>query len=410
MQGNPDEVGKIMSTDYLSGSVFPRKLARGDVWYARVRVGQKDTKKRIGPAWTKRSACPPGYFTKATAERWLREYLSDVGRGLRVEQQATGATWEVACREWLGWIEHDRKRKRSTVRDYALTIEANLIPDIGADRMIETIQPMHLDAYRDRLLAEGRLSPRTINKRLVMIHGVFGRAIKVWNLRSNPAAGIEKIPEQRSGDIDVLRPDEVRQLAAAAAGEQDAALYSAAAFTGLRFGELAALRWSDVDWQRDLIHVRRALARGVIATPKSGKVRSVPMIAEVAQVLATLGQRDLWTGEDDFVFVSPTGGYIDHSATSKAFRSALKRAGLRRVRFHDLRHSFGTLAVQEFPISDVQAWMGHADIQTTMRYVHHVPKHDAARRLGNLLGGKNVAPDVAPKARHRRSPERVEHA
>ena len=155
-----------MSTNYLSGSVFLRELARGDVWYARVRVGAKDTKKRIGPAWTKRSACPSGYYTKATAERWLREYLSDVGRGLRVEQQATGATWEDACREWLRWIEHDRKRKRSTVRDYELTIEANLIPDLGADRKLEAIQPKHLDAYRDRLLAEGTLSPRTINKRL----------------------------------------------------------------------------------------------------------------------------------------------------------------------------------------------------------------------------------------------------
>jgi integrase len=132
----------------------------------------------------------------------------------------------------LRWIEHDRKRKRSTVRDYTLTIEANLINDIGADRKLEAIQPRHLDAYRDRLVAEGRLSPRTINKRLTIIHGVFGRAIKVWSLRANPAAGIDKVPERRSGDIDVLRPDEIRQLAAAAQTEPDAALYLTAAFTG----------------------------------------------------------------------------------------------------------------------------------------------------------------------------------
>jgi integrase len=403
-------MGEVMSTNYLSGSVKLRKLARGDVWYARVRVGTKDSQKRIGPAWTKRSACPPGYFTKATAERWLRDYLSDVGRGLRVEQQATGATWEMACREWLRWIEHDRKRKRSTVRDYELTIKANLIPDLGAERKLEAIQPKHLEAYRDRLLAEGRLSSRTINKRLTIIHGVMRRAMKVWNLRANPAAGIEKIPERRSGDLEVLRPDEIRQLAAAAENEQEAALYLSAAFTGLRFGELAALRWSDIDWHRELIHVRRALARSVIEAPKSGKVRSVPMVADIAQVLARLGQRELWTGEDEFVFVSPTGGYIDHSTTVRAYKKALKRAGLRSVKFHGLRHSFGTLAVQAFPLSDVQAWMGHADIQTTMRYVHHVPKHDAAQRLGRLLDGADVAPNVAPKTRVRRSRESAEHA
>jgi integrase len=397
-----------MSTDYLSGSVFPRKLARGTVWYARVRVGQKDTKKRIGPAWTKRRACPPGYFTQSSAERWLREYLSDIGRGLRVEQQTTGATWEDACREWLRWTEDDRKRKPSTVRDYELTINANLIPDIGAERRIEAIRPQHIEAYRDRLVAAGKLTPRTINKRLVILHGVLGRAMKVWGLKANPAAGIDKVPDQRTADIDVLRPDEVRQLAAAADCEQDATLYLTAAFTGLRFGELAALRWSDVDWQRDLIHVRRALARGVIAAPKSGKVRSVPMPPQVAQAVATLGQRELWTDDDDFVFVSPTGGYIDHSATSRNYKAALTRAGLRRLRFHDLRHSFGTLAVAIYPIPDVQAWMGHADIQTTMRYVHHTPKREAAERLGALIdGGEDVAPDEAPSTRPRPSSERV---
>jgi integrase len=384
--------------DYLSGSVFLRKLARGDVWYARVRVGSKDTKKRIGPAWKKRSTCPPGYFTKQTAERWLREYLSDVGKGLRIEQQTTGATWQDACEEWLRWTEHDRKRKRSTVRDYRLTVEANLIGDIGAERKLETIQQRHLEAYRDALVREGRLSPRTINKRLTMVHGIFGRAVKVWNLRANPAAGIDKVPERRSGDLDVFRPDEIRQLVAGAATEQDATLYLTAAFTGLRFGELAALRWSDIDWQRELVHVRRALARGAIEEPKSGKVRSVPLVPDVAQALARLGQRQLWTGDDEFVFVSPTGGYIDYSATVKAYKRALTSAGLRAVKFHGLRHSFCTFAVQVFPLSDVKAWAGHASIETTMRYVHYVPKHDAAQRLGQLVSAENVAPNLAPSA------------
>ena len=215
------------------------------------------------------------------------------------------------------------------------------------------------------------------------------------------------MPERRS--IDVLRPDEVRQLAATAETEQDRVLYLTAAFTGLRFGELAALRWFRVDWQRDLIHVRRALARREIEAPKSGKVRSVPMMPEVAQALARLGQREWWTGEDEFVFVSPTGSYIDYSATVKAYRRALRKAGLRSIKFHGLRHSFGTLAVQEFPLSDVQAWMGHADIQTTIRYIHYVPKADAAERLGRLADGENVAPKLAPSARLRRSRERVEH-
>ena len=109
------------------------------------------------------------------------------------------------------------------------------------------------------------------------------------------------------------------------------------------------------------------------------------------------------------MFISQRGHWIDYSTTVKAYKRALDRAGLRRIKFHGLRHSFGTLAVQAFPLSDVQAWMGHADIQTTMRYVHHVPKHDAAQRLGSLLDAENVAPNLAPSARVRRSREKVGH-
>lgn len=100
-----------------------------------------------------------------------------------------------------------------------------------------------------------------------------------------------------------------------------------------------------------------------------------------------------------------TGSYIDHSATTKAYHRARRAAGLRRLRFHDLRHSFGTQAVQEYPLTDVKTWMGHSDIATTMRYVHYVPKHEAAERLGRLLGDENVAPKLAPNSREAISSE-----
>lgn len=69
----------------------------------------------------------------------------------------------------------------------------------------------------------------------------------------------------------------------------------------------------------------------------------------------------------------------------RRFHAAPDRAGLKRLRLHDLRHSFGTLAVQAFPLSDVRAYMGHADISTTMGYVHHVSQHDAADRLSRVV-------------------------
>ena len=80
-----------------------------------------------------------------------------------------------------------------------------------------------------------------------------------------------------------------------------------------------------------------------------------------------------------------SGEHFDDSALRRRFYAARIRAGLKRIRFHDLRHTFGTLAVQVFPLSDVKAYMGHADIATTMVYVHHVPRLDAAARLSAAL-------------------------
>ena len=90
-------------------------------------------------------------------------------------------------------------------------------------------------------------------------------------------------------------------------------------------------------------------------------------------------------GADDLVFVNDAGEYIEDSALRRRFYAALEAAGIGHIRFHDLRHSFGTLAVQVFPLSDVKAYMGHADIATTMIYVHHVPQVDAAEKLSAAL-------------------------
>lgn len=138
-----------------------------------------------------------------------------------------------------------------------------------------------------------------------------------------------------------------------------------AAFTGLRLGELRALRWADVDFGLRLVHVRRNFTHGADGA-KSGRVRSVPLIDQAAKALDDLSRRKRFTGDDDLVFVDEVGRNVDDRRLRRRFRDALDRAGLKRLRLHDLRHTFGTLAVQAFPLTDVKAFMGHADIATTM--------------------------------------------
>ena len=170
------------------------------------------------------------------------------------------------------------------------------------------------------------------------MHGIFRRAQHVWGLPTNPAASVEKYCQRSSGDIDVLTPEEVLALVRAAGSEQDAAIYRLAAFTGLRRGELLALRWRDVDFAGSVVRVRASYAAGQLTTPKSGKVRSVPMAPDVAAALTRLGQRTNWVGDDDLVFPGEAGDCLDGSALRRRYTAALARAGLRPLRFHDLRH------------------------------------------------------------------------
>jgi integrase len=105
----------------------------------------------------------------------------------------------------------------------------------------------------------------------------------------------------------------------------------------------------------------------------------------VASALAALGRRENWIGDDDVVFAGEAGGYLDASALRRRYKAALAAAGLRPLRFHDLRHTFGTRMIAKADIRRVQEWMGHADIQTTMRYLHYAPHADDARLVAEAF-------------------------
>jgi integrase len=364
-----------------TGHVFRVDRARGPQWYAKYRLPDgRQVQKKLGPAWTERGRPAAGYFTKRTAEAWLRGVLDEARRGTLPGMVRTGATFADAAAEWLRYVEHDRGRKPSTLAGYRAIVRSQLLPAFG-ELPLESITTPVIE----RWLGSVERSASTRIKALVLLHGIFQRARKVWGLPVNPAADVEKPPMRRSGDIDVFSPEEVWALVRAAASEQDAAVFLTAAFTGLRRGELFALRWRDVDFAGSVIRVRASYAEGALTTPKSGKVRSVPLAPEVVEALAKLGQRGRLTGDDDLVFPGDWGGYMDGSALRRRYDSALKRAGLRKLRFHDLRHTFGTRMIGKADIRRVQEWMGHADIQTTMKYLHYAPRAEDARLVAEAF-------------------------
>jgi integrase len=358
-----------------SGHVFRVERKRGPQWFAKYRLPDgRQVQRKVGPAWTERGRPPAGYYTKRTAEDWLRGVLDEARRGTLPGLVKTGATFAEAADEWLRYVKHDRDRKPSTIVGYKAILRAQLLPAFG-DEPIEAITTEMVESW----LAGFDRAPATRTKALVLLSGIFKRARKVYGLPTNPAAEVERPPMRQSGDIDVFSLEEVMALVRAASSTQDGAIYLTAAFTGLRRGELLALRWRDVDFSNQVVRVRASYADGTLTTPKSGKVRSVPMAPDVAEALAKLGQRENWTSDDDLVFVGPSGSYLDGRALRRRYDAALKRAGLRKLRFHDLRHTFGTRMIGKADIRRVQEWMGHADIQTTMKYLHYAPREgDAA--------------------------------
>ncbi len=379
--------GQSRASGRVSGQVALVARKRGHVYYARYRhVDGRTAQKRLGYAWTERGRPPEGWHTRRTAEAALQALLTDVRRGL-IEPPSTErrvTTFGDACAEWLRYTRDDRRVRRSTYADYARVVRAHLLSAFGADTPLADITSQDVERWRDGLLRDGR-SARTAAKLLTNLNGVFRRAQHVYDLPANPLARVERVRQRGRNDFRLVTPNEVEAVARAAELPGDGGLIRVAAYTGLRLGELRALRWCDVDFEKRLVHVRHNYVAGEYGLPKSGRVRSVPLIDQASAAFETLSRRAHFTGPDDLVFGSSVGQPFEDSQWRRRFAKAVATAGVPRMRFHDLRHCFATIAVQAWPLTAVQAFLGHADIQTTMIYVHHAPQHDAAEKLSRLV-------------------------
>jgi integrase len=258
--------------------------------------------------------------TERPAEDWLRKLIDEARRGTLPGMVRTGVTFADAAAEWLRYIEHDRMRKPSTISTYRSLLGSRILLAFGS-MPIESVTSEMIESW----IASVDRTAATRVKLLAMVHGIFQRARKVWGLKVNPAVDVEKPPLSRSGDIEVFSPEVVWALVRAAASEQGAAIFLTAAFTGLRRGELLALHWRDVDFAGSVVQVRASYHEGVLSTPKSGKVRSVPLAPDVGEALAKLAASGVSTGDDDLVFVGEDG-YLDGSALRRRYDAAIARA------------------------------------------------------------------------------------
>lgn len=367
---------------YGSGTLEIRMDKYGrEIYYGRFRAGGKQTRRKLG---LKRPPGDSAGLTKRDAERALQRLIDAevtiVSAGDRVDLKRAGD-------RYIEHLDVVMRRKATTLQDYEIILRKHLIP-FFAGRTLDRVDTQLCSDYLVSKLNEG-LSPKTVANHMTLLHGVFRFAMKKGWSHANPVAAVDR-PKEAEVDADIrfLTHEEVEALLRQADdvewGHIDFPMWLLATTCGLRQGELLALRWMDIDWTTGVVRVRRNYTRKTWGTPKSRRSsRALPMIARTAAALDVLSQQSRWTGDEDLVFAHPVlGTVLDPSKVRKRFKRALVSAGLRDIRFHDLRHTFGThAAAAGVPLRTLQEWMGHRDFKTTLIYADYAPRAEELQMM-----------------------------
>ena len=266
--------------------------------------------------------------------------------------------------------------KESTYHHYEKMINSYLIPFFG-DTHLNRINHEKGQDYLSYMLERG-LSPKTINDTMVPFKQMFKHAVSWGYLSHNTVQYVKplKLPYR---EMDFFTPDEIR-IFLKNVRPQFYPLFLTAVLTGMRQGELLGLKWGDIDWDNCQIKVRRTYSCGKFTTPKSKySLRSIDMAPTLAKVLKRF--RHL---KSDLVFCTEKGTPFNPvNLVNREFCPALTRAGLRRIRFHDLRHTYCALLISQGENPKyIQTQMGHASFKTTMDvYGHLMPDANQGARF-----------------------------
>ena len=335
--------------------------------------------------------------TQAQVKEKLRTAIEN---SKRLDYTQTG---KYTVGQWMDeWFEAYAKVKvrPSSHQTYKGYIENHIKTNIG-DIPIEKLTSLQLQKFYRLLLTEGRvpriesekqpkgLSAKTVRNINQVISSAMDMAVRHKLILTNPTEGCE-LPKVEHREMKTLPAERLGAFLREAKESGVYELYYMDLATGLRRGELLGLKWEDIDLQNGIIHVRRQVAR------VDGEVKEMPLktknsyrnISISQDAVAMLTEMEAHRSSD-YVFPSSTGGLISPDSVNNMLHRVLKRAGLPSIRFHDLRHTFATLALQNgVDIKTVSGMLGHADPGFTLDTYAHVTtsaQKEAARTMGNVL-------------------------
>ena len=372
-----------------TGHIEPRKNKKGVVSYQLVVELESADGKR-----NRRYKTVKG--TKKQAQEALRKFQNELETGYTVNPSS------MKLSEWMWqWLDQYLPNIEATTRSgYKDKIENQINPYLG-NIQLKALTPNTIQKWVNKLHNELGKSPKTIRNAFLNLNAAMEKAVVTQMISNNPCKGVE-LPKNQKYKAQIYTKQEIIQLLALA---EDTDMYIPlllVCYVGFRRGELLALKWEHIDFDKSIIHIQSntVIAEGKVNTkaPKSAAgTRDVTVganiLAELKRARAQYNTNKLAMGagftDSGLVVCQPNGKPFRPESMTQKWERFVAKHGLKPIRFHDLRHSCTTMMIEAgIDMKTVQTRIGHANITTTMNtYAHCTPAVDqsAADKLDNIL-------------------------
>lgn len=372
------------------GSVCRRPDGR---WQGSITIGRDDRGRLIRKYFY-------GKTRKETSEK-LNRAIEEL-RDNRFINKSDNPTVEQWCHEWL-WSYKRNSVKQKTFDQYETILRTHIIPDIGDIRLAD-LKTMHIQRIINKMHDSG-LSHRTIEVMKIVMHAALKQAQRNKLVSENVCENVV-LPRKQPKHIRVLNEDEQTKLIAALKDNYIGRGLLFALYTGMRRGEVLALKWSDYDKNEKTISITKALSRVrtynkdgnktmlTVTTPKTDtSIRTVPLIDKAVELLAEHKRKqerymelvgDYYT-DNDLIFSSSRGDYLDPGNFNRKLNKTVKKIGIPRISPHVLRHSFATRGLEaEVSLKAMQELLGHSSITVTGDIYTHILKEQKRKEISKL--------------------------
>lgn len=371
---------------YIKGNLVKDR----GIWYVRARVTNPATGEVTHKS--KSTGLKISGNNKRKAEEVMREILAEW-------ETAANTCVELGRNPKFGecvekWLEKKALSIRpNTLHSYEVNANASIIPSLG-EICVKDLTRQHIQSYFNAL--KGKVSVSTMKKHKVVIRGTLEDAVLDGIVQVNVSDRV-KLPKKKKFEGHALSEEEVGELLSKIEQEKEPirAAITFALIYGMRRSEICGLRWQDVDLNAGILHIRNTYTEysGIQleeeTTKSRASCREIYLVGDTIPYLRDLRAKQQMNGcLSDKVCLHENGKTVRPEYLTRTIRAILVKYGIENVRLHDLRHTAASLLARRLPVKQVQAFLGHEDVSTTLNIYTHIVDADkisTAETMGSIL-------------------------